>query len=77
MCEHLLATRGKCLAEQLCYEKFPEHMVFMFSFGVYDYSSLSAKRCLFRKSMRRTPWQSGKSWHLCRRRWPFIFRFPS
>ena len=27
------------------------------------------------KSMRRTPWQSGKSWHLCRRRWPFIFRF--
>ena len=48
MCEHLLATRGKCLSEQFCYVKFPEHMVFMFSFGVDDYSSHSAKRCLFR-----------------------------
>ena len=49
MCEHLLATRGKSLSEQFCYEKFPEHMVFMFSFGVYDYSSHSAKRRLFRR----------------------------
>ena len=29
------------------------------------------------KSMRRTLWQSGKSWHLCWRRWPFICRCPS
>ena len=48
MCEHLLATRGKSLSEQFCHEKFPEHMVFMFSFGVYDHSSRSAKRRLFR-----------------------------
>ena len=47
MCEHLLVTRGKSLSEQFCYEKFPEHIVFMFSFGVYDHSSHSAKRCLF------------------------------
>ena len=31
MCKHLLATRGKSLAEQFCFDKFPEHMVFMFS----------------------------------------------
>ena len=49
MCEHLLATRGKSLSEQCCYEKFPEHMVFMFSFGVYDHSSRSAKSRLFRR----------------------------
>ena len=48
MCEHVLATRGKSLSEQFCCVKFPEHMVFMFSFGVDDYSSHSAKRCLFR-----------------------------
>ena len=29
------------------------------------------------KSMRRTLWWSGKSWHLCWRSWSFIFRFPS
>ena len=49
MSKHLLATRGKSLSEQFCYVKFPEHMVFMFSLGVYDYSSHSAKRRLFRR----------------------------
>ena len=48
MCEHLLATRGKSLSEQFCFDKFPEYMVFMFSSGVYDHSSRSAKRRLFR-----------------------------
>ena len=71
------------LEETLClnsFAVFPEHMVFMFSSGVDDNSSHSAKRACCGtklKSMRRTLWQSGKSWHLCRRRWPFIFRFPS
>ena len=49
MCKHLLATRGKSLAEQFCCEKFAGRVVFMFSFGVYDYSSHSAKRRLFRR----------------------------
>ena len=48
MCEHLFATRGKSLVEQFCYVKFPEHMVFMFSFGVYGNWYHSAKRRLFR-----------------------------
>ena len=47
MCEHLLATRGKSLSEQFCFDKFPEYMVFMFSSGVDDNSSHSAKRACF------------------------------
>ena len=60
-CEHLLATRGKTLSEQFWYVKFPEHMVFMFSFGVYDYSSLPQSGACFGtklKSMRCTPWHT-------------------
>ena len=49
MCELFLATRGKSLSEQFCFDKFPEHMVFMFSSGVYGNSYHSAKRCLFRR----------------------------